>query len=93
MTDETNLDIIALVIAATYVLAAFHVVLAIQSSRTPQGATAWSIALISLPFVTIPLYWIFGRSKFHGYVEAHRVAYARFHRRVEQILEVESAGN
>ena len=51
MTDETNLDIIALVIAATYVLAAFHVVLAIQGNRTPQGATAWSIALISLPFV------------------------------------------
>ncbi len=51
MTDETNLDIIALVIAATYVLAAFHVVLAIQSSRTPQGATAWSIGLISIPFL------------------------------------------
>jgi cardiolipin synthase len=93
VTDETNLDIIALVIAATYVLAAFHVVLAIQSSRTPRGATAWSLALILLPFVALSLYWIFGRSKFHGYVEAHRVAYARFHCRAEQILEVESAGN
>jgi len=87
VTDSYNFDVIALIVAATYLLAAFNAVLAIQSSRTPQGATAWSIALISLPFLTLPLYWIFGRSKFHGYVQAHRGVNARVEGRVEQILE------
>jgi len=87
VADPDNIDVIVLVIAATYVLAAFNAVLAIQSSRTPQGATAWSIALISLPFLALPLYWVFGRSKFQGYVEAHRGVNARAGRRVEQILE------
>ena len=85
-TDLNNIDIIALVIAITYLLAVFNVVLAIQSSRTPQGATAWSIALISVPFVALPLYWVFGRSKFHGYVEAHRRVGERVHQQVDQIL-------
>ena len=87
MSDLNNIDIIALVIVVTYLLAAFNVILAIKSSRTPQGATAWSIALISLPFVALPLYWVFGRSKFHGYVEAHRRVGARVNRRVDRILQ------
>ena len=87
MIDPNNIDVIVLVIAVTYVLAVFNAVLAIQSSRTPQGATAWSIALISLPFLTLPLYWVFGRSKFQGYVEAHRGVEARVGRRVEEVLE------
>jgi cardiolipin synthase len=85
--DPNYIDIIVLVTVTTYLLAIVNAVLAIQSSRTPQGATAWSIALISLPFLALPLYWIFGRKKFHGYVEAHRRAEARVGRRVEQILE------
>lgn len=40
---------------------------AIMSTRTPQGAVAWGIALISFPYVAVPAYWIFGRSKFDGY--------------------------
>jgi cardiolipin synthase len=85
--DLNNNALIAFVIAVTYLLAAFHVVLAIQSSRTPQGATAWSIALISMPFVALPLYWLFGRSKFHGYVEAHRRVGKRVHQQVDQFLK------
>jgi cardiolipin synthase len=72
VTDPNIIDIIVLVIVTTYLLAVFNAVLAIQSSRTPQGATAWSIALISLPFLALPLYWVFGRKKFHGYVEIGR---------------------
>ena len=87
MTDLNNIDIIVFVIAVTYLIAAFNVVLAIQSSRTPQGATAWSIALISLPFIALPLYWVFGRSKFHGYVEAHRRVSDRVRRQADQILQ------
>jgi cardiolipin synthase len=48
---------------------------AIMRSRTSQGAVAWSIALISFPLISLPLYLIFGRSKFQGYVDAHRISH------------------
>ena len=41
---------------------------AIMNTRTSQGAVAWAVALVTLPFVTLFLYAIFGRNKFHGYV-------------------------
>ena len=39
-------------------------VAAVRGTRTPQGAIAWAISLVSLPLISLPLYWIFGRSKF-----------------------------
>ena len=37
-----------------------------MNTRTAQGAIAWSVSLISIPFVAIPAYLVFGRSKFEG---------------------------
>ena len=45
---------------------------AMMKARTPQGATAWVIALVSMPLLALPVYWLFGRSKFDDYVEALR---------------------
>ena len=45
---------------------------AIFRTRTPQGSVAWAIMLIVLPYFTIPLYAVFGRSKFLGYIETRR---------------------
>jgi cardiolipin synthase len=47
------------------ILAAMH---AVMNARTSQGAIAWAIALVTLPFMTLVPYAIFGRNKFHGYV-------------------------
>lgn len=44
---------------------------AILSVRTAQGAIAWSVSLVSIPFVAVPAYLVFGRSKFAGTVEAY----------------------
>src|SRR3546814_15686888 len=41
-------------------------------TRTAQGAVAWSISLLTFPYVALPLSWVFGRGKFHGYVPARR---------------------
>lgn len=41
---------------------------AVMSTRTPQGAVAWVISLNTFPSVALPAYWVFGRSKFNGYV-------------------------
>ena len=45
---------------------------AIMETRTSQGAIAWAVSLNTFPYVAVPVYWIFGRSKFSGYVTLRR---------------------
>ncbi|MCC9600343.1 cardiolipin synthase [Stieleria sp. JC731] len=45
---------------------------AIWYVRSTQAAIAWVVGLISLPMVSIPLYWVFGRYRFQGYRESIR---------------------
>ena len=45
---------------------------AIMDTRTAQGTIAWVVSLVSVPYVAVPAYWIFGRTKFAGYVTARR---------------------
>ena len=47
---------------------------AIMRPRSSQGAIAWSVSLVAMPFIAIPLYLIFGRTRFKGYTEALREA-------------------
>jgi cardiolipin synthase len=49
------------------ILTAVH---SIMNTRTAQGAIAWSFALVTIPIVSVPLYWIFGRNRFEGYLVA-----------------------
>jgi cardiolipin synthase len=39
----------------------------LMRTRTSQGALAWIVALNTFPLLAVPAYWIFGRTKFHGY--------------------------
>ncbi|MGF1592094.1 MAG: cardiolipin synthase [Kiloniellaceae bacterium] len=48
-------------------------------TRTAQGAVAWSISLVTFPYLALPLYWVFGRGKFHGYVAARRSGDLKIH--------------
>jgi cardiolipin synthase len=43
---------------------------AVMTARTAQGAIAWAVSLNTFPYVAVPAYWVFGRRKFEGYVEA-----------------------
>ncbi|WP_293645497.1 phospholipase D-like domain-containing protein, partial [Thiolapillus sp.] len=43
---------------------------AILNTRTSQGAIAWVVSLNTMPVIAVPAYWVFGRSKFQGYVDA-----------------------
>ena len=45
---------------------------AIMKARTAQGATAWVLALLTVPFISVPAYWLLGRSKFAAYDAALR---------------------
>jgi cardiolipin synthase len=55
-----------------HILGVLGAIDAIFSTRTPQGAVAWMISLVTFPYLAVPLYAIFGRRKFTGYVEARR---------------------
>lgn len=46
---------------------------AILRARTPQGAAAWVVGLVTMPFFTVPLFIIFGRSKFSGYAMRSKI--------------------
>lgn len=68
------------------VLSALHAVL---HARTASGAIAWSITLITFPYLAVPLYWILSRERFYGYVKllrAHTLAHHRY-REVEALIE------
>jgi cardiolipin synthase len=47
---------------------------AVLQPRTSQGAIAWIVCLIAVPVLAVPAYWVFGRSRFQGYVSAWRDA-------------------
>ncbi|RLC25678.1 MAG: cardiolipin synthase [Deltaproteobacteria bacterium] len=50
-------------------IAAVHAGLTV---RTSQGAVAWAVSLVAFPPLALPLYLVFGRNKFNGYIEALR---------------------
>lgn len=53
------------------VVSAVH---AVMGTRTSQGAIAWVMSLIMFPFLAVPAYWVFGRSRFQGYVSERKSA-------------------
>jgi cardiolipin synthase len=64
--------VITWIVVAAHVLGIVSAVNALMTTRTSQGAIAWIVALISFPYASVPAYWVFGRSKFHGYVLQRR---------------------
>ncbi|HLT46637.1 MAG TPA: cardiolipin synthase [Rubricoccaceae bacterium] len=75
--------VVGLGVPALYALGIGSAYDALMKARTAQGATAWVLALLTVPLVALPLYWIFGRVKFSEYVRALR----DFYRAIEVRLE------
>jgi len=60
-------------LASSIVLEAIGIFLALRAiliARTPQSAIAWACALVIFPLVAIPLFLVFGESRFAGYTLA-----------------------
>ena len=77
MATLTILEIVGFGFVVLELTALYLAYDAIMRARTSQGAVAWSIALISFPLISVPLYLLFGRSKFQGYVIARRISQDR----------------
>ncbi len=65
-------EIIATTLVLIYVAAIVAALDAALRTRTSQGAIAWAISLITFPYIALPLYLVFGRNKFEGYLERRR---------------------
>ena len=65
------------ILAFIQILGIVSAVRAVMDARTSQGATAWAIALVAFPWLALPLFWIFGKRKFEGYVIERRGAIAQ----------------
>lgn len=76
-------DYMKYIIIASYLVGIVCAAMAILRSRTPQGATAWVMSLLSFPFISVPLYIILGRNKFEGYNTKRRL----LDREIEEGLE------
>lgn len=73
LTSPTTIGIVAVIYALMQVGGLYAAVHAVFHARSSQGATAWVIALVATPVVALPLYLIFGRNRFHGYITARRL--------------------
>ena len=68
------MNIIILAVSFFYVLGIISAVHAVMYVRTSQGAIAWTLSLLTFPVLSVPAYWVFGRRKFAGYVQAHKTS-------------------
>lgn len=82
---------IAIAVTLFYLAAIAAAVEAILQARTPQGAIAWAISLLSFSVIALPLYLILGRNRFAGYLEKRdhmeRESQALIHRTNSNIQE------
>ncbi|MBU41480.1 MAG: cardiolipin synthase, partial [Marinobacter sp.] len=68
-----NLSLLAIPLAALYLAALACVYRILLTYRTAQGAIAWILALVGLPYIAVPMFLLFGRYRFGGYVKARRM--------------------
>ena len=61
-------------------------VVAVMTARTPQGSIAWAISLNTCPYVAVPAYWVFGRSRFEGYVTARKLVKNNLQEKYDQVM-------
>ncbi|WP_339641527.1 cardiolipin synthase [uncultured Porticoccus sp.] len=70
----------------TVILGTALAIEAIFKARTTQGAIAWSLGLIFLPPLVVPVYLLFGQRRFYGYVEARRKGDLEIQRIAQKLL-------
>ena len=87
MIEAYDLTIIGAVLLVAEFLGVLLALNVVMQPRSSQGTIAWFIALITLPVVTVPLYALFGRTRFLGYTEALREAAVKVEERAHEWLD------
>lgn len=69
-----NATVLTICIAALHLLGVLAAMHAVTHARTPQGAVAWTLGLLLLPYVTLLPYLYLGSSRFLGYHVGHPIS-------------------
>ncbi|WJF89224.1 cardiolipin synthase [Paraburkholderia bonniea] len=64
---------LAPLVALAHLLGAVAACHAILHTRTSQGAVAWAVALVTVPYLTLVPYLFLGRSRFTGYDDSRTI--------------------
>ena len=73
MHGNSLLSVLGIVLAALHAIGVVTAIDAIMKTRSSQGAIAWALGLITVPYFSLPLYWVFGGDRFYGYVAARKL--------------------
>jgi len=68
----SDLQLISVITALAYAAGVLSTYDVIMSRRSSQAVIAWSVSLCTFPLIALPVYWLLGRTRFHGYVDALR---------------------
>lgn len=77
MIDWPQSNLLYLGATAIYLAALYSAARAILYTRTAQGSVSWTMGLLLMPFLVLPLYWVFGHTKFQGYVSRRQLRMAK----------------
>ncbi|WP_417425841.1 cardiolipin synthase [Hoeflea sp.] len=73
-----SLNIFSLIVVPlVYAVGVVFALVAISQERSSQGAVAWTVALVAMPFISVPLFIVFGGWRFSGYVKKFRIQLAK----------------
>lgn len=79
--------LVAIIVVLAQILGVLSSISALLTTRTSQGAIAWIVSLNTFPYLAVPAYWVFGRSKFNGYVRSRKEVDTRLQRHVGELRE------
>lgn len=78
---------IALGLVLAHILGALTSMHALMTTRTAPGTVAWIVSLNTFPYAAVPAYWVFGRSRFNGYVLGRRDVDSQLYRSLAPQLD------
>ena len=86
MIQDIHIVLVGILYPFVEILGILTALYAIRTVRSSQAAIAWAVSLVTFPFLALPLYWIFGRKSFSGYVEAIRQGEEEHTMQVDEIM-------
>ena len=86
MIQDIHIVLVGVIYPFVEILGILTALYAIRTVRSSQAAIAWAVSLVTFPFLALPLYWVFGRRKFSGYVETLREGHDEHAKQVDEII-------
>jgi cardiolipin synthase len=77
---------LSIIISTVHLLGILHAAHAVLHTRTSQGAIAWAISLVTFPWIALPFYWVFGRSKLARNVSSLKAGELRIEAQTAEVL-------